>query len=497
MFVLMSKIQTREILIYACKKTDVIDREGLEMIIDFIKNIICDHDDNLFDWLMTWIAVLVTCPKFKNTTSVIMQSDQGCGKSKFCDFLALLLGRWTILETNSIEPVTQKHNVELASKRLVIINEMSVIKEQFMSSFDKLKNIVSEEHLSIEPKGGERFTVKNLLNLIFCTNHKGSFVLERSDRRYCVLEVSDERCQDIDYFGRLEKRCFNKQTIDSFYMHLLSLNVKKPLYYVPVTVLKTQMQELSKPNAIRFLEEELQREKPHVDYVKYQVWCRDSGEERNMVSKFKFKGFLDNDVRYKALEQRKRETCKDLPMTFLNEFIPRISEDYYCIKPSELYEAFKKWNTTIQHLTQNEFGSSIKDDIRIKRNSKGDYVFQKSKMDRQKQTEMELDGREIIFQPPQPQQEKSEEQKEIENEVRPLAAFKGIVQQLEKEQQSPTATTATPKNTYNEDGTPVGAVYEASMKGSLCKRRNLQQTVDLNQGWNIPEKKKPKTSEQD
>ena len=109
--------------------------------------------------------------------------------------------------------------------------------------------------------------------------------------------------QNKKYFEDLTEKCYNTKTADAFYSYLLYFD-DVDINAIPNTKARQEILNLSKPNAVKFLdflkEEPLTRfnqetgevenikEIKSIDlYEKYKNWCSQNGE-RNVVSNTKF-----------------------------------------------------------------------------------------------------------------------------------------------------------------------------------------------------------------
>lgn len=272
-----------------------------EMMKDFIKTIWASNNQEYYNYIISWIAGLIQKGNDINKTALVMSSEQGCGKDTLVDFLEYVLGEACILRENGISNITQKHNGHLVGKRLVIINEMSSVREEFRSNFDKIKPYITENRITIEPKCMEKYDVRNIGNYMLFTNHKDSVVIEESDRRYAVFEVSKVHRNDEKYFSEIRKQCFNQQTANDFFTYLTNYKPQS-LFKMPITELKTDIMELSKPTWRKFLDEYVVNvpddEKvisASLLYSNYSAWCNQNGE-RNIMTNTKFGTCVKNVV---------------------------------------------------------------------------------------------------------------------------------------------------------------------------------------------------------
>jgi phage/plasmid-associated DNA primase len=73
------------------------------------------------------------------------------------------------------------------------------------SASDALKSLITGDTLTLEVKNGSRWDVPNRLHMMMTTNHEHAVQAGVSDRRFFVLDVSDEKAQDVRWFDPLHK----------------------------------------------------------------------------------------------------------------------------------------------------------------------------------------------------------------------------------------------------------------------------------------------------
>ena len=69
--------------------------------------------------------------------------------------------------------------------------------------------MISEPTMIVEMKGKDVFEIKNYLRLMLATNSEWAAPVSLTDRRYFVLEVSESRRNDYDFFKKLEDEQIN------------------------------------------------------------------------------------------------------------------------------------------------------------------------------------------------------------------------------------------------------------------------------------------------
>lgn len=68
-------------------------KEGdVQLYLDFVREVVCAGDDEVFHWLMPWQANLLQGAAKKPGTAVVLRGGQGIGKSYFVSCIGKILG---------------------------------------------------------------------------------------------------------------------------------------------------------------------------------------------------------------------------------------------------------------------------------------------------------------------------------------------------------------------------------------------------------------------
>ena len=117
----------------------------------------------------------------------------------------------------------------------------------------KLKAYISDPVVQIEPKGIDPYQINNISNYILFTNHRDAIIIEESDRRYAVFEMSPIHINDTAYFANLAETCFKQDVANAFYTYLLDFQAVN-IRAIPDTDLRREMMTLSKSTPLKFLD---------------------------------------------------------------------------------------------------------------------------------------------------------------------------------------------------------------------------------------------------
>lgn len=197
-----------------------------DRICEFIRRWICSGNTLAYDAFMKILVEIARHPGKKVPWATwIYSHEKRRGKTLLCDFLTdYVYGSSAVKKFNGLGEFNEKHNGWAIGKKLVIMEECSATKEEFKAVWDKIKGIVSDRKISINPKYVNQFDVNNYMSLFMVTNHRASLYLEADDRRYLCLEVSTP--EDIDnpkeFLANLSHDILREDSGKVFFQYLLS-----------------------------------------------------------------------------------------------------------------------------------------------------------------------------------------------------------------------------------------------------------------------------------
>ena len=177
---------------------------GLEKIPFFhelLDEVICSGNEKWAVYLWGWLAHMVQCPEEKPGVAVVLRSDaQGVGKSRFAEYVGSLLGRHFRTVTHG-RHIHGNFNSHLKDTLMLFGDEAVWGGDRSTESI--LKQLITEPSMIIEMKGKDVFEVRSFLRLMLATNSEWAAPVSLTDRRYFVLNVSDSRKNDHDFFKNL------------------------------------------------------------------------------------------------------------------------------------------------------------------------------------------------------------------------------------------------------------------------------------------------------
>ena len=237
------------------------DQANLAKLLDFLYRIICDSHDESYAFLLRWLRNAAVTPWVKSKVLIILFSihQQCSGKSSMTDwFMKMVIGENIVATVSGLSQLTQRFNDSVENKRMITVEELPASQAEFLSQFDHVKNLISAEHVRVEPKFGSPFQAINCLEMFALTNHFG-FHVPRGDMRTCGL-----RCNEVIGRGNralwddLHENVFTEHMGVVFYQYLLRLPECR-VGDIPHTDLREELMEKSENSMARWARELRQR----------------------------------------------------------------------------------------------------------------------------------------------------------------------------------------------------------------------------------------------
>ena len=206
-----------------CESGSIINQEG-ETLVNSYREIKIDakpgdigpflnHITKLFpndrdrQIILSWAAACVQHRGVKFQWSPLIQGGEGNGKSLLGRCLAYAVGhRYTHIP--KAKEIGSKFNNWVEGNLLALVEEIYIRDRHDV--LESMKELITNDRLEIEGKGGDKYTGDNRCNLIFMTNHKDAIPITVNKRRYCIFYTPQQTFEDIvayglngDYFPKL------------------------------------------------------------------------------------------------------------------------------------------------------------------------------------------------------------------------------------------------------------------------------------------------------
>ena len=159
--------------------------------------VIARGDQQLFKYILAWLADAVQNPTQRPGTSIVMRGDQGTGKSITANIFGSLFGPHA-LTVHHGKHLTHHFNLHLCSALFVFADEAIWAGDK--AGEGVLKALITEPRLTVEPKNKDSFEMPNYVRLMIASNADWVVPAGPMERRFCVVNVSDKHRGDHGYF---------------------------------------------------------------------------------------------------------------------------------------------------------------------------------------------------------------------------------------------------------------------------------------------------------
>jgi hypothetical protein len=214
---------------------------------DHIYRVLGAGDPEAGRYIEWWIAWMLQNPARRAEAVLVLKGDEGAGKGILAGALMQMLGSAAL-------PVSdQKHLTGAFSGHLqhcVFLFLDEAFWAGGVSAEGRLKSLVTEATIMIEPKYVQAFQVRNMLHIMMSSNNDWVVPAGHGARRYAVFEVSGERIGDKAYFDALAAE-LERGGVEAMMWDLLRLDLGG---WHPKEIYKTQALLEQKLHSLRGLD---------------------------------------------------------------------------------------------------------------------------------------------------------------------------------------------------------------------------------------------------
>lgn len=270
---------------------------------------LCNQNDEIFQWLIRWMALPLQKIGTKMASAVIMHSDvHGSGKSLLFDnVMTALYGEYgAVFGQTEME----SQYTEWSSQKLYAVFEEITSRQEKYNNTGKVKHMITGKTHRIQKKFVSSWEEANYMNSSILSNEFMPHPIEPADRRMFVVWPEKKLPSELRWGVMRE---IEGDGVKAFYGWLLSIDLgdfhshSEP----PMTEAKQRLIDFGRQGWELFHRDwsDGQLDVPYTAclvndlYQVYRSWCHDAGE-RTILSREKFSGFLSSkerrirDVRY-------------------------------------------------------------------------------------------------------------------------------------------------------------------------------------------------------
>ena len=276
----------------AITKNDIQD----SLILKHIRLVLCNDDEDVYNYFIKWLAVKIQDPARKVNTSMIFRSVEGTGKDLFFNYFGNnILGSKYYANEDKAELYFGRFNSAIEDIILAVVNESSV--KDNMQMTNNIKNAITRDYNTIEHKGLKPYENKNHIAWVFLANCKNPVTVSATDRRFCAIECCNKYANDPKYINPLLAEIESGKYDRLFYDYLMQQDISKINFTAdrPITQFFKDLQEINVPVTAKFLDYYLSRsEKDDIIisnmelYGEYKAWLEANGYEKYNTNTTRF-----------------------------------------------------------------------------------------------------------------------------------------------------------------------------------------------------------------
>ena len=204
---------------------------------------VCGGGDGEFAFLVDWLAHAVQRPHEKPGSAIVLKSEaKGSGKSMLIRFMRDIFGAHA-MGVSKADHVTGKFNAHL--QRTIILGVEEAIWAGSKQAEGTIKNLITEQSITIEQKGLDPIEAVNYTRLIFTSNEKWVVPVGTTERRFLVLEVENPRANEKAYFDPIWRQMDEDGGTAAMLHDLMHREIQSDLFNPPQTAALVQQRGAS------------------------------------------------------------------------------------------------------------------------------------------------------------------------------------------------------------------------------------------------------------
>ena len=209
--------------IYNIEKHDVIVKPIKDLCLE-----LCEGNTTYFNYFWKFLAHMIQKPQERLPIAFIFKSNQGVGKNVFLNAIGNIIGKNHYITSSNPNDFFGEHAEGFSNKLLVNMNECDV-KGTFCYEA-KLKSFITEDTITVNPKGVRPFELRNYARLVIFTNGQKPLPIDvkSKDRRYCIFQATDKYLEPkytTSFWSKLIEHFKRPEFIACLYNDLLKTDI--------------------------------------------------------------------------------------------------------------------------------------------------------------------------------------------------------------------------------------------------------------------------------
>jgi len=210
-----------------------------------------------------WFATMLQRPREHCPVGLVFISDQGNGKDKLATLLKDIMGEEYFLGFENIDSYFGSFNSEQRGKLLFKMNELAE-GGKLSKAHDRYKGEMTKTEQWIEPKGIDKYKVRAFGHYLHFTQHRNAVTVERSDRRFTIVECKNDHANEFDYWRAISNELEDLDVVHAWYKFFCERDLSDArIQQAYTTQIKNKLKEQQMPASLRFLISEANPDSDH------------------------------------------------------------------------------------------------------------------------------------------------------------------------------------------------------------------------------------------
>ena len=203
---------------------DPVPNQSLIAPVQELLQIISNYDPRVMWFIENWLARMFQTPWLKTCVCLVFSGEQGSGKDTFWDFIGTILGETYYFKTDSPENNVMA-NFNTGTERCVLVKFEEATYVTNKATADKLKSKITSHEEKYTKKGQDPISLPDYRNFVMTTNHQVPVQIEQTDRRFMLVETSNDKVGDHAFWNVIQKKLAKPEVRAAYHAHLMSLDV--------------------------------------------------------------------------------------------------------------------------------------------------------------------------------------------------------------------------------------------------------------------------------
>lgn len=173
---------------------------GCKLFLRHLLDVACCGNENHYRYHLGWLAHMVQRPEEKPGVAIVYKGRKRIGKDTVFEYVGRLIKNHYITVANQ-DQMLGKFNQH--QEKCLLLHMQEGFWAGSKQAEGMLKYLITSNIVMIEPKGMNAFPIPSVLRLFISSNERWVIPATEDEGRFFVLNVSEKRRNDHEYFARL------------------------------------------------------------------------------------------------------------------------------------------------------------------------------------------------------------------------------------------------------------------------------------------------------